>query len=175
MIKKEKKRVGDKGIGLRMRNEDIFLRPKILTRKTADKIIATYDDENYYFEQTLHSTHITSEEFLPLYILALLNSTLIEYYYKSIVKQSGTIFPQVRISFLKSLPIKKCLKTEQEIIVRKVLQMLDLHKKLNETKSPHEKTVIQRQIDATDKNIDKLVYELYDLTEEEIKIVEGKV
>jgi hypothetical protein len=33
---------------------------------------------------------------------------------------------------------------------------------------------IQRQIDATDKQIDTLVYELYGLTEEEIKIVEGK-
>jgi hypothetical protein len=36
-----------------------------------------------------------------------------------------------------------------------------------------ERTVIQRQIDATDKQIDALVYELYGLTEEEITIVEG--
>ena len=36
----------------------------------------------------------------------------------------------------------------------------------------HEKTAIQRQIDATDNQIDRLVYELYDLTDEEIKIVE---
>jgi len=36
----------------------------------------------------------------------------------------------------------------------------------------HEKSLIQRQIDATDKQIDQLVYELYGLTEEEIKIVE---
>jgi type II restriction/modification system DNA methylase subunit YeeA len=35
------------------------------------------------------------------------------------------------------------------------------------------KTTIQRQIDSTDKQIDQLVYKLYDLTEEEIKIVEG--
>ena len=40
-------------------------------------------------------------------------------------------------------------------------------------KIPDEKTRIQRQIDATDKQIDKLVYDLYGLTEEEIKIVEG--
>ena len=32
---------------------------------------------------------------------------------------------------------------------------------------------LQRQIDATDKQIDKLVYKLYGLTEEEIKIIEG--
>lgn len=36
------------------------------------------------------------------------------------------------------------------------------------------KTALQRQIDATDREIDKLVYELYGLTEEETRIVEGK-
>ncbi len=40
--------------------------------------------------------------------------------------------------------------------------------------NPQEKTVLQRQIDATDKQIDQLVYQLYGLTEEEIKIVEGE-
>jgi len=40
--------------------------------------------------------------------------------------------------------------------------------------APHEKMPLQRQIEATDIYIDKLVYELYDLTEEEIAIVEGK-
>ncbi|NLX52556.1 MAG: hypothetical protein GXY72_10720, partial [Deltaproteobacteria bacterium] len=41
-------------------------------------------------------------------------------------------------------------------------------------KTAHEQTLIQRRIDATDKQIDKLVYDLYGLTEDEIKIVEGR-
>jgi hypothetical protein len=40
-------------------------------------------------------------------------------------------------------------------------------------KTAHAKTAIQRQIDATDRQIDQLVYELYGLTDEEIRIVEG--
>jgi hypothetical protein len=40
-------------------------------------------------------------------------------------------------------------------------------------KTSRDKTIIQRQIDVTDKQIDNLVYELYGLTEEEIRIVEG--
>jgi len=40
------------------------------------------------------------------------------------------------------------------------------------TKTPDEKTRIQRQIDATDHQIDHLVYELYGLTEKEVQIVE---
>jgi len=47
-----------------------------------------------------------------------------------------------------------------------------LHKRLPEVKTPREKETIQRQIDATDEQIDKLVYELYGLTEEEIALVE---
>ena len=49
-----------------------------------------------------------------------------------------------------------------------------MHKQLPEAKTGQEQTLIQRQIDATDRQIDKLVYELYDLTEDEIKIVEGQ-
>jgi len=45
---------------------------------------------------------------------------------------------------------------------------------LQSAKTSHKQTLIQRQIDATDRKIDKLVYELYDLTPEEITIVEGQ-
>ncbi len=55
-----------------------------------------------------------------------------------------------------------------------VARMLSLHKQLPTAKTDHEKTALQRRIDATDKQIDQLVYELYGLTEEEIKIVEGQ-
>jgi len=51
--------------------------------------------------------------------------------------------------------------------------MSELHKQLAAAKSAPEKTTIQRQIDATDKQIDELVYELYGLGEEERRIVEG--
>lgn len=53
--------------------------------------------------------------------------------------------------------------------------MLMLHKQLAAAKTPHEQNNLKRQIDATDQQIDKLVYELYGLTDGEIKIVEGAV
>ena len=46
-----------------------------------------------------------------------------------------------------------------------------MYRQLGESKLPQKKTVLKRQIEATDRQIDELVYELYDLTEEEIKIV----
>jgi len=53
-----------------------------------------------------------------------------------------------------------------------VRRMLDLHKKLPKARTAHERTVIDRDIAATDRRIDALVYDLYGLTKKEIGIVE---
>ena len=57
-------------------------------------------------------------------------------------------------------------------MVTHVQRMLDLHKKLPQAKIPHTKEVIERDIAATDKRIDLLVYDLYGLTEKEIRVLE---
>jgi len=60
-------------------------------------------------------------------------------------------------------------------MVTLVTQMLDLNKKVQNTRLEPEKTQLSRQIAATDGAIDTLVYELYGLTEEEIAVVEGNI
>lgn len=55
-----------------------------------------------------------------------------------------------------------------------VEHILSLHRQLGETQTPQAKTLLKRQIEATDRQIDRLVYELYGLTEAEIEIVEGQ-
>jgi len=60
-------------------------------------------------------------------------------------------------------------------MVQLVEQMLTLHKQIPNAKTSHDKTHLQRQIDATDRQIDRLVYELYGLTVAEISVVEGAV
>jgi len=57
-------------------------------------------------------------------------------------------------------------------MVKLVEGMLSLHEQLAAARSPQDKSVLQRQIDATDRQIDRLVYELYNLTDGEIAIVE---
>ncbi len=57
-------------------------------------------------------------------------------------------------------------------MVELVERMLSLHKQLATARTAQDKTVIQRQIDSTDRQIDRLVYQLYDLTDKEIAIVE---
>jgi hypothetical protein len=58
-------------------------------------------------------------------------------------------------------------------MVALVTQMLELHPRLRAAQTAADRELLQRQIDATDAQIDALVYELYGLTEAEIKIVKG--
>ncbi|MBN1783993.1 MAG: hypothetical protein JW812_03430, partial [Alphaproteobacteria bacterium] len=64
-------------------------------------------------------------------------------------------------------------KANHDKMVKVVEQMLKL-KEQEQTCSPTQKQTIEREIKALDKQIDKLVYQLYDLTDEEIKTVEGE-
>jgi len=117
-----------------------------------------------------------------LYLCGILNSNLYFFYMKRIagvlgdpdkkgrlISQKSHIlkFPVRTIDF--SDPVDKvCYKK----IVNLVERMLKLHKDFPNAKTPHTKARIQRMIEATDREIDELVYELYRLTKEEIKIVE---
>ncbi|MDR2756583.1 MAG: hypothetical protein LBC20_12835, partial [Planctomycetaceae bacterium] len=65
-------------------------------------------------------------------------------------------------------------KSLQNRIVLFVDQMLQLKLKELSEQKPQMKTVLQRQIEGLDQQIDQAVYSLYDLTEDEIKIVEEK-
>ena len=50
-----------------------------------------------------------------------------------------------------------------------------MHRRLAVARTEHEKTNLRRQIDTADRRIDRLVYDLYNLTEEEIRLVEDKI
>ena len=55
-----------------------------------------------------------------------------------------------------------------------VERMLSLQRQLSAAQTPGEKTRLQRQVEATDAQIDALVYALYGLTQEEVGVVEGR-
>jgi hypothetical protein len=108
------------------------------------------------------------------YLLGLLNSALMNWYF-------ATMFNIVNIDprYLKKVPFIRLNfenprdKSRYDRMISLVESMLQLHKDVLKTKTDQARIVIQRQIDATDKQIDALVYELYGLTEEEIRIVES--
>ncbi|MCK5763919.1 MAG: Eco57I restriction-modification methylase domain-containing protein, partial [Clostridiales bacterium] len=161
MMELEVERKNGKRPGLWLRDKRIFEREKILSRFVAKEIIATYDDKNRYYEHTLHSTFVFDKKFNTKYILGLFNSKLWKYYYKARNSEAGSIFPQVRISSLESMPVVYANINMQNKIIDLVDKILN-EKELQRTKK-------------SEKEIDQLVYKLYDLTKEEIKIVEGEL
>jgi len=153
---------------------------KIIIRQTGDSLIATLDNSQFVVRDNLY-TIIPRNDYCDLrYVLGLLNSRLLSWFYqKSINPEKGEALAQVKRGHIAQLPIH-CVglsniqdKARHDRMVEMVEQMLALNKQLAITNTIHEKTALQRQIDATDRQIDQLVYELYGLTDEEIKIVEG--
>jgi hypothetical protein len=114
-----------------------------------------------------------------LYLLGILNSKLTTLF----VRGGASAFRGGYLAFergsLASLPIPQLShddpadKARHDKMVALVERMLELHKRRQAAGSDHERELLQRQIDSTDGEIDALVYELYGLTEEEIRIVEG--
>ncbi|MFZ1714958.1 MAG: hypothetical protein WAT88_06665, partial [Saprospiraceae bacterium] len=81
--------------------------------------------------------------------------------------------------FFKHFPIKKINEEEAHEIIAKneiitlVDQLLFLHQEKSTTKLESSLAQIQGKIDYCERRVDELVYELYGLTEEERKVVEG--
>jgi hypothetical protein len=113
------------------------------------------------------------------YLLGVLNSRLLTFRFRTIGKlKSGGIYEYFWNSVSK-LPIHRidfsrpADKTAHDRMVKLVDSMLRLHQQLAAAKSEAQKAIMQRQIDATDAEIDNLVYELYGITDEERRIIEG--
>lgn len=113
------------------------------------------------------------------FLLGIINSRLVSFWFsRTLDKLQRKIFPQFKVKELATFPIRKidfskpADFTSHDKLVALVEKMLALHQQLATTKTPQDTTLLQRQIDATDKQVDQLVYVLYGLTDEEIALVE---
>lgn len=153
--------------------------PKILLRKTGDKIIATFDETGIFPEQSLYFLFNKKDSVDYKYLLGLLNSKLLTVYYRAKSLTNKNSIAQVKKVDLDELPIHIVSTANEQAqhdkIVLLVEKMLELQKRLAKAKTPQEQESLERQIQETDYSIDSLVYELYGLNEEEIKIVEGSL
>ena len=160
---------------------------KILTPSIANRASFTFDKTDYYYFIGSGGGGgggygITlKEEYLSLtyfYLLGLLNSKLIDWFLKQMSSPFRGGYYSYNRQYIAPLPIRTIDfsnqndKAQHDKMVELVERMLDLHKRFAEVRTPTEKQMLQRQIDATDQQINTLVYELYGLTEGEIKIVE---
>ncbi len=161
---------------------DIIPLPKIFTPDIAAKSSFSLDDTGeLFFTGGAAGGYgiLISKNYSREYMLGLLNSKLLEWFIHQISSTMRGGYYSYESRFIRNLPIRTINHETKDVVLHDrvvilVEQMLQLNKDRNSAKTPLDKELIQRQIDATDKQIDALVYELYGLTEEEITIIEGK-
>ena len=162
------------------KNIELMKQSKILIPDIADRAQFALDENGEFAFTSGYGVTIKSSSHLsPKYVLGLLNSKLLEFFLKKISTPMQNGFFRFFTQFIEKLPVRSinfsnpAEKAQHDKMVSLVETMLELHKRLASAKTPRDKEMLSRQIESTDGAIDRLVYELYGLTEEEIRIVEG--
>ncbi|OHD58000.1 MAG: hypothetical protein A2014_10290 [Spirochaetes bacterium GWF1_49_6] len=146
-----------------------FEKPKIVYNKFQVKPTFTYDDSGHFMNTAIFSIPVESLELLGIF-----NSKMGWFIISHICTEIQGGYQIIWDYFKKfSLPNMDDKKKQCESLDTLVEQMLAMQKALHEAKSERDKEMLERETAVLDGRIDKLVYELYGLTEEEIKIVEG--
>lgn len=163
---------------------EVFSGERLLIREISGKspytLFAMYTDEVYVHNPSVLAVLPINKDISMKFILGLLNSRLIgEIFLYIAPKSKKGLFPKIIITDAKRLPIpnidlnNKQDKEMHDKIVTLVDNIITLNKKLSVEKNPNSITIINRQINAVDKQIDSLVYKLYNLSDEEIRVIEG--
>jgi hypothetical protein len=134
-----------------------FQKSKIVWGELSDKAKFTYDENGYFLDATVFLMIGKNLKF----ILSILNSTLAQWYFEQISTTSGMGTNRWKKYKIEQFPIKQIPETEQQPFIELVDKILADKKAGNDTS-------------ALEREIDVLVYDLYELTEDEINIVEGK-
>ncbi|WP_330202920.1 DUF7149 domain-containing protein [Cyanobacterium sp. DS4] len=139
---------------------------KIIVRQTGDTLIATIDTEKFICMNNLHViTYDKQKNNFNLsfkYILALINSQLLDYYHYMMNPEKGEALAEVKKENLEKLPIKIISEEEEKPFIEIVEKILEKKRENPEADTKE-----------LERNIDEMVYKLYELTAEEIAIVEG--
>lgn len=155
----------------------VFEGEKILIRKiTGKNLIATYIPETSYCNTLLFVLKLKpNAEISYKCLLAILNSNLIGWYFRKKFQISDDdTFPQIMIRDILQFPIPHVnpqLRKELDQLVDHILQ---LNREKQSTKLSSKLEHMINKIDYCENRINQLVYQLFELTEEEIEIVEGK-
>lgn len=134
------------------RNPMFFEQPKVFLRQTSSNLIATYVEEPFYCIDSVHSLIAKNEDYSLKYILAILNSKLGNYMYDLIISENGKVFAQVKLTFLRKLPIKKY--NNQRLII-------DLVDEIYNTTDELLKEKLKNKIDL-------IIYKIYNVKYENI-------
>lgn len=145
------------------RLKSFFENELIYLRRVDVCLEATISDNIYGFNKNVYGIKIDEKKgYETKFILGLLNSKLLDFYYKKkFSTKKEDVFPEIQTYLYEQLPIASASKSQQKEITDIVDEILRI--KRNDCNA---------DTAQLEKEIDKLVYNLYGLTEEEIRVVE---
>jgi hypothetical protein len=163
------------------RDPALFEGERLLFRRiVGERLIGTLVREDYVTSQLLQIVKpFPANPTNALYLLGVLNSGMMAFYFRARYNRRDKTFPEIRIYELRSLPIRPIDFSSPDDVARHdrmvalVERMLDLVPKRRAEKNPQTAAQLDAQIAATDRQIDRLVYDLYGLTDEEVRLVGG--
>ena len=154
------------------RKPEFFEGTRVYSRKIlGDRLIVTVEDKDSIADQQVYVTCPKQELPNSFCLAGIMGSRFISFFIRNYFDEVDKNFPQIKVGQLGDLPIPNVEKYLHDRIVALVQRMLDLHKHIPQT--PQEQERLTRDIQTTDREIDALVYQLYGLTDAEIKIVEN--
>lgn len=153
------------------RTPDIFeSNEKILLRQIWRVPLCSFDNNKIYTLNTIYNIVINNNNFATKYVLSILNSKLIWYLWWLIFPESKDIFPRIKKEDFIKLPIKLISPESQKPFIEKVDKILEIAKQsFYDPKNPPKEQL------ELEKEIDEMVYELYELSPEEIELVENNI
>ncbi|EHH1557710.1 class I SAM-dependent DNA methyltransferase [Campylobacter jejuni] len=144
-----------------------FEKEKIVYPNMNKEFIAFFDNEFFLLNQKCFIlSHQSNNKKELLYLTALLNSNVNFYYFKQIGAKLGASGYEMSKIFVEKLPIPK-INSKNQKIADELINLADEILKAKE----QDKNANTQELEN---KINSLVYKLYNLTEEEIKIIEGK-
>ncbi|MCK9425078.1 MAG: N-6 DNA methylase [Ignavibacteriaceae bacterium] len=162
----------------RPQNMNILSKEKILTPFNAFNNSFSYDSlGDFVFSAGVSGAYgilLKDENHSYKYLLGVLNSKVIQFIIRNISTCLRGGYYSYENKYLKQLPIPKEDTIHSPNIIKLVDQLLKLNKEKAEAKLETKINQLKSKIDYCESKINKIVYQLYDLTPEEIKIVERK-
>jgi hypothetical protein len=165
-------------------SRDRFLAPaKIVTRQTSDGVVATFDGDRYHCTNSVHTTRLRDPAgALALeFILGVLNSTPMQFYYGHAYREKAGLFPQVKVGNLRSVPIPvlasadSAARSRHDVVVASVRERLALQRELASAGAGQDAARARRRAAAVDRKIDRTVAALYGLTPRHLGIIADHV
>ena len=174
-LKQHKKHLKKYSLHRPRKKHELDVQNKILVQRTRNerlkkRIVATIDENQIYTAESLWNIIPKNDKYSIYFLLGILNSNLINYLFSTKFLNLG-----IKKDYLNKISFPEITIEEQELIISLVKKILNLHEDLKSTKVPNLKSSLETQIKTFESKLNQLIYELYDLTDEEIAIVVNEV